>query len=180
MKKITLLLSLLFSSLGIASQTNSSNSGFVFPLGCRVVLQMDSIDKNGSYSYSVIYFEELPQIIDTHNNDDLFFKNIPTNAIQIIFGIATHGKNRNEVKKNYSTALFIKSNHLNNLKYKADILKEDTDTFKNTSVIPLFKQIKNGKTWPYLIHSITLYDFEAIKQDEVTKEIILKDTLLNN
>lgn len=179
MKKLNLILLLIMSSFTISGQINSSDHGFVFPLGCRAVLQMDSINKNGSYKYSVIYFEELPDVVDTYNNDALFFKDIPENAIQIVFGISTHGKNRNEVEKNYRSALFIKSNHKKNLKYKADIQKGNSEEYINTSVVPIFKQIKNVELWPYLINSIALYDFEIIKQGEVAKDIVIKETQHN-
>lgn len=175
MKKLNLILFLLMSSFVLLGQGSSADHGFVFPLGCRAVLQMDSTHKNGTYKYSVIYFEELPEVVDTYNNDALFFKDIPDNAIQIIFCISTHGKTRNEVEKNYRSALFVKSNHDKNLKYKADIQKMNSEEYQNTCVVPIFKQIKNVELWPYLIKSIALYDFEIIQQREVGKGITIKE-----
>lgn len=176
MKQITLIILFLIMIIPLSGQNKSSDHGFIFPLGCRAVLQMDSVSKNGTYKYSVIYFEDLPEIVDTYNNDALFFKDIPDNAIEIVFCISTHGKNRNEVEKNYRTALFIKSNHKKNLKYKADIQKGNSTEYETTSVVPVFKQIKNVELWPYLIKSIALYDFEILKQGEVEKGMAIKET----
>lgn len=174
MKKLNLIFYLLMISFVLHGQIAPSDHGFVFPLGCRAVLQMDSVKKDGTYNYSIILFEELSEVADTYNNDQLFFKDIPDNAIQIVFCVTTHGKNRQEVERNYRSALFIKSNHHKNLKYKADIQRVRSNDFENTSVVPVFKQIKNVELWPYLIQSIALYDFEIIPQSENDKNMTIK------
>lgn len=176
MKKLNLLFILIFYIFSLHAQTNTSEHGFVFPLGCRAVLQIDSVTKSGMCKYSVIHFEEFPEVIDTYDNENIFFKDVPKNTIQVVFSISTHGKERNEVEKNYRSALFIKSNHPKKLKYKADILRANALDFTETSVMPVFNQVKAVELWPYLIQSIALYDFEIIPQNEVEKSISLKPT----
>ncbi|MGL5785480.1 MAG: hypothetical protein ACRCX4_01470 [Bacteroidales bacterium] len=174
MKKLNLLSILIFCIFSLHAQTNTSEHGFVFPLGCRAVLQIDPATKSGICKYTVIYFEEFPEVIDTYDNENIFFKNAPKNTIQVIFTVSTHGKERNEVEKNYRTSLFIKSNYAHKLKYKADILRTNATDFSETSVMPVFNQVKTVELWPYLIQSIALYDFEIIPQSEVEKSISLK------
>ncbi|MGL5318888.1 MAG: hypothetical protein ACRC9Q_09410 [Bacteroidales bacterium] len=177
MKKFLLFPFVIMNALVLFGQTNSTGKEFILPLGCRVVLQVDSILRDGSCKYSVIYYEEFSQIIDTYDNEALFFKDVPDNAIQIVFSISTHGKTRTDVQKNYRSALFIKSNLPENIKYKADIQNGHSDEYINTSVYPVFKQIKSTELWPGLIKSITLYDFKILQPSEINSALTLRPTL---
>ncbi|MGL4806777.1 MAG: hypothetical protein ACRC26_10575, partial [Bacteroidales bacterium] len=128
----------LFSERSMAQE-----QGFVFPIGCRVVIQLDSISATGNPDYSVVYYEDFAEIIDTYDNINHFFRDQPKNTVQFIFTIATHGKTKQEVERNYRSILLIRSRYPYELNYHAAISSPETEELNPTKVLTLLPNVKN-------------------------------------
>lgn len=153
---------IIFFCLLICEQSAAQEQGFVFPMGCRVVIQLDSIQSSGDVDYKVVYYEDFAEIIDTYDNISHFFADQPKNTVQFIFTVATHGKTKSEVERNYRSILLIRSRYPYELSYHAAISSPKTENLNPTKVLTLLPNVKNTELWQYYTDSVAIYDFGKI------------------
>lgn len=145
----------------MANDTLPEPDFYSFPLGCRFQLKLQLIDEK-NLSYEVENFEPFQEIVDLHDNDSIFRPQIRGNTMEFIFCISSRGEAK-EDGSNLLTTLYIRNNTEYYIDYKAEILIQGGETYKETSVLGIFSGIKSTEMWPYPIDYISLDDFE-IKQ----------------
>lgn len=153
-------------------QINAQEQGFVFPIGCRVVIQLDTLSQAGTTDYQVIYYEDFSEIVDTYDNINHFFIDQPKNTIQFVFTVATHGKTRSEVEKNYRSIFLVRSRYPYELSYSAAVSAHVSEEFAPAKVQTLIPNVKNTELWQYFTDSIAIYDFgKVLRKDMEQKKI---------
>ncbi|MGL4779922.1 MAG: hypothetical protein ACRCXN_03715 [Bacteroidales bacterium] len=164
---LIIFLCLLFNERSIAQE-----QGFVFPMGCRVVIQLDTTTVTSNPDYSVLYYEDFTEIVDTYDNISHFFIDQPKNTVQFIFTVSTHGKTKTEVERNYRSILLIRSRYPYELSYHAAISSPKTAELNPTKVLTLLPNIKNTELWQYFTDSIAIYDFGKILRTDMEQQKI--------
>ncbi|MGL5771829.1 MAG: hypothetical protein ACRCX1_03470, partial [Bacteroidales bacterium] len=91
---------------------------------------------------------------------------------QFIFTIATHGKTKHEVERNYRSILLIRSRDPYEFNYHAAISSPETEELNPTKVLTLLPNVKNTELWPYFTDSIAIYDFGKILRTDMEQQKI--------
>jgi hypothetical protein len=163
MKKLFFTIVICFMSGVLYAQVFDTipRNGFEFPLKSKITLKLVAID-SVNYQYYIMSYKSFNKIIDTYENDKYLSKEVVDNTIELIFCVATHGKNKKEREANYQTLLLIKNGTKYPLTYRAKMKVGKSKSFESTSVVPLYPMVKNMEMWPYLIEKIALLEFKRM------------------
>lgn len=148
MKKLAFIT--LFCLIGLTSFAQDEN---IIELGSEVTFTLSKTAGN-SFTYKITEikkFNKKKVIV----SDDVLKDKADTNQVKLFF---CKGKFGSDTK----TLLIIKNGLKVSLKYAAKIKVGGKDYFENTSVEPLFPNVKSIEEWPYDIDEITLSDFSIM------------------
>jgi hypothetical protein len=147
MKNLTIIM--LFCLIGLNPFGQDEN---VIELGSEVTLTL-SKGAGNAFTYKITEVKKFDKNTLIISNAVLKGK-VDTNQVKLFFCKGKFGYNT-------ATLLIIKNGLKGSLKYAAKIKIGDQDSFKNTSVEPLFPNVKSIEEWPYDIAEISLSDFSV-------------------
>jgi len=141
---------MLFCLIGFNSFAQEEN---IIALGSEVTFTLSKTIGDG-FTYKVTAIKQFNKnkVIIT---DDVLKDRADTDQVKLYF---CKGKFGNDTK----TLLIIKNGLKVSLKYNAKIKVGGKDYFENTSVEPLFPNVKSIEEWPYNIDEISLSDFSVM------------------
>lgn len=162
MKKGILLLFLLVFGVHLYGQVEDSipHSGFSFPIGTKVTIQLVPVD-SVNFNYRVVKFEAYRDTINLDNDEKLLSDSIDNDKIEFVFSYAMY---KNDKDNKLLIVLELRSGLKSILDYKADIQVPNRD-FESTSVVPLIPKAKMREDWRNQIDAIALHSFRKYEKN---------------
>jgi len=169
MKKLFLLITLIFVSMKIFSQERitvpvkfpTEYGKFTFELGSKIVIELKDLG-NDKYDYRVLSIEPFDGYYSMDKREKLFSAEIKANTVELFFMGAFYNEGKDD--KDWKTLLNLRNNLDIPITFKADIKYYYSDIFENTSIAGAFPNASGNEIWAHKIDYITLYDFEKIKR----------------